>query len=60
MQQTSHAAQEVTASIGGVSEAATKTGAAASQVMSAASDLSKQAEQLSTEVTSFVAGVRAA
>jgi len=60
VQQTSQAAQEVTRSISGVSEAASATGSAADQVLTAAHDLSKQAEHLSGEVTTFVAGVRAA
>ncbi len=37
-----------------------KAGSAASLVLSAASDLSKQAEQLSSEVNMFLASVRAA
>jgi methyl-accepting chemotaxis protein len=60
VQQTAQAAQEVTIGVSGVSTAAGETGAAAGQVLAAASDLSKQAEQLSGEVTTFVAGVRAA
>jgi len=58
--QTAQATQEVTTNIGGVSAAANETGAAADLVLSAASNLSKQAEQLSGEVTTFLAGVRAA
>jgi methyl-accepting chemotaxis protein len=58
--QAAQATQEVTTNIGGVSAAANETGAAADQVLSAASNLSKQAEQLSGEVTTFLAGVRAA
>jgi methyl-accepting chemotaxis protein len=58
--QTAQATQEVTANIGGVSAAAHETGGAASLVLSAASNLSKQAEQLSGEVNVFLAGVRAA
>ena len=50
----------MTTNIGGVSAAANETGAAADQVLSAASNLSKHAEQLSSEVTTFLAGVRAA
>ena len=46
--------------ISGVSQAAGETGAAASHVLTAATDVSKQAEQLSGEVHSFVLGVRAA
>ena len=58
--QTAQATQEVTTNIGGVSAAAHETGDAAGLVLSAASGLSKQAEQLSGEVTTFLAGVRAA
>ncbi len=58
--QTAQATQEVTANIGGVSTAAHETGGAAGLVLSAASNLSKQAEQLSGEVNVFLAGVRAA
>jgi methyl-accepting chemotaxis protein len=58
--QTAQATQEVTTNIGGVSAAANETGGAAGMVLSAASSLSKQAEQLSGEVTIFLAGVRAA
>ena len=58
--QTAQATQEVTTNIGGVSAAATETGGAAGLVLAAASNLSKQAEQLSGEVNTFLAGVRAA
>ena len=58
--QTAQATQEVTTNIGGVSAAANETGSAASMVLTAASNLSKQAEQLSGEVNIFLAGVRAA
>ena len=60
VQQATQAAQQVTQSIGGVSHAANDTGEAASLVLSSASDLSKQADQLSAEVKTFMAGVRAA
>ncbi|HEY1933523.1 MAG TPA: cache domain-containing protein [Acetobacteraceae bacterium] len=60
VQQTSLAARDVTASISGVSQAAGETGEAAGHVLTAASTLSKQAEHLSGEVYTFVAGVRAA
>jgi methyl-accepting chemotaxis protein len=60
VQQTSQAAQEVTASISGVSQAAGETGTAAGLVLTAASELSGQAERLANEVNTFVAGVRAA
>ncbi|MEO6839453.1 MAG: methyl-accepting chemotaxis protein [Bradyrhizobium sp.] len=58
--QTAQATQDVTTNIGGVSAAANETGGAAGLVLSAASNLSKQAEQLSGEVNTFLAGVRAA
>ena len=58
--QTAKATQDVTTNIGGVSAAANETGGAAGLVLSAASNLSKQAEQLSGEVNEFLAGVRAA
>jgi methyl-accepting chemotaxis protein len=58
--QTAQATQEVTTNIGGVSAAANETGNAASLLLTAASNLSKQAEQLSGEVNTFLAGVRAA
>ena len=60
MTQTAQATQEVTTNIGGVSAAANETGGAAGLVLTAASNLSKQAEQLSGEVNVFLAGVRAA
>jgi methyl-accepting chemotaxis protein len=49
----------VTTHIGGISAAANETGAAADLVLSATSNLSKQA-QLSSEVPTFMAGLRAA
>jgi methyl-accepting chemotaxis protein len=58
--QTANATKDVTTNIDGVSTAAHETGHAAGLVLSAASSLSKQAEQLSHEVTTFLAGVRAA
>jgi len=58
--QTAEATKEVTTNIGGVSTAANETGNAAGLVLAAASNLSKQAEQLSGEVSTFLAGVRAA
>ena len=60
MTQTAQATKDVTGNIGGVSTAAHETGNAAGLVLSAASNLSKQAEQLSDEVSTFLAGVRAA
>jgi methyl-accepting chemotaxis protein len=46
--------------ISGVSQASGETGAAAGQLLTVASAVSKQAGQLSDQVTSFLAGVRAA
>ena len=60
VQQTSQAAQEVSLGISGVSQASDETGTAAGLLLSEASGLSKQADQLSSEVNTFVAGVRAA
>ncbi|PIK73645.1 methyl-accepting chemotaxis protein, partial [Methylobacterium frigidaeris] len=51
---------EVTGNIAGVAGAAEETGAAASQVLGAASELSRQSEYLSAEVASFLDTVRAA
>ena len=60
VQQTAAGTQQVTSNIAGVSEAASSTGAAAQQVLGAAGDLSRQAERLRSEVSGFVASVRAA
>ncbi|GJD94119.1 methyl-accepting chemotaxis protein [Methylobacterium iners] len=51
---------EVTANISGVANAAAGTGAAASQVLVSASELSRQSEHHGAEVTRFLATVRAA
>jgi len=51
---------EVTSNIAGVAMAAEETGAAASQVLTSASELSRQSEHLSAEVSRFLATVRAA
>jgi len=56
----SRGTQEVASNISGVREAATATGAAASQVLSASSELSQQAEGLTGEVNSFIIQVKAA
>ncbi|MDF2598740.1 MAG: methyl-accepting chemotaxis protein [Methylobacterium brachiatum] len=53
-------AGEVTSSISGVADAANETGAAADQVLSSASELSLRSEHLRSEVTHFLATVRAA
>ncbi len=51
---------EVTRNIGSVADASEETGAAASQVLSAASELSHQSEHLNAEVARFLGTVRAA
>ncbi|MBA9067885.1 methyl-accepting chemotaxis protein [Methylobacterium sp. RAS18] len=58
--QASTGTAEVTSNIAGVARASEETGAAASQVLGAASELSRQSEQLSAEVSRFLATVRAA
>ena len=50
--------QDVSTNIGGVNVAADETGAGASQVLSAAGELSHQASTLRTKVEDFVASVR--
>ena len=51
---------EVSSNIGGVTEAARVTGGEAMQTLSAANDLQRHSERLSTEVDRFVSKVRAA
>ncbi len=58
--QTAQAAQDVTFNISGVSQAANGTGAAAAQVLGAASGLSQQSDLLAAEMTRFLAGIRSA
>ncbi len=58
--QAAQGTREVTSNIASVKDAATSTGAAASQVLSAAGDLSRQSEQLTGEVNGFLAGLKAA
>ncbi|TNC09689.1 HAMP domain-containing protein [Methylobacterium terricola] len=58
--QASTGTTEVTGNIAGVAQASEETGAAACQVLSAASELSRQSEQLGVEVDRFLATVRAA
>jgi methyl-accepting chemotaxis protein len=60
VQQAAAGTQEVTSNISGVKEAATTTGAAASQVLSAAGALSEQSERLTQEVNHFLGEVKAA
>lgn len=51
---------EVTSNIAGVAGASEETGAAASQVLASAYELSRQSESLSTEVAQFLATLRVA
>lgn len=58
--QASSGTAEVTSNIAGVARASEDTGAAAHQVLGAASELSHQSEQLAAEMSRFLADVRAA
>ncbi|GJE54642.1 hypothetical protein EKPJFOCH_1120 [Methylobacterium thuringiense] len=58
--QASSGTSEVTSNIAGVASAAEETGAAASKVLSSAGELSRQSEHLGSEVSRFLATVRAA
>ena len=60
VQEAARGTQEVSNNITGVTQAAQTTGAAASQVQSAAGELAKQADVLSGEVSHFISGVKAA
>jgi methyl-accepting chemotaxis protein len=60
VQQAATGTREVTTNIVGVSKGADSTGTAANQVLGAANDLTRQAEQLSSEVGQLVAGVKRA
>ena len=60
VQQAALGTQEVANNIAGVSAAAGETGAAAHQVLGAATELSQQAERMRQDVATFVAAVRAA
>lgn len=51
---------EVTTNVAGVARASEETGAAATQVLTAASDLSQQSEHLGGEVSRFLSSIRAA
>jgi len=51
---------EVSSNIQGVNQAAVEAGASSTQVLSAADELAKNSEVLNSEVTKFMAGVRAA
>jgi methyl-accepting chemotaxis protein len=59
-QQTSEATSQVAQTMTGLNQAANDTGSAASQVLTVASDVMKQAELVTAEVQRFVAEVRAA
>ena len=59
-QEASRGTQEVSSNIVGVNQAASETGAAATQVLESSGDLGKQAETLRTEVDRFLASIRAA
>jgi methyl-accepting chemotaxis protein len=60
VQQTATSTEHVTRNIAGVSQAANETGSAASNVLGAAGQVSRQSENLSKEVSQFIAGVRVA
>jgi methyl-accepting chemotaxis protein len=60
VQQAAQGTQEVSENIAGVSQAAAETGTAATQMLAAAKDLSKQSESLRGEVNKFLTEVRAA
>jgi methyl-accepting chemotaxis protein len=46
--------REVSSNVGGVNQAADETGASAGQILTAAGELSKQAETLRAEIDSFL------
>ncbi|MEE7462834.1 chemotaxis protein [Methylobacterium fujisawaense] len=58
--QASAGTSEVTGNIGAVAQVSEETGLSATQVLSAASELSRQSEHLTAEVARFLATVRAA
>ena len=60
VQQAAHSTREVSDNIMGVSKAAEEAGAASSQVLSAANQLSREADRLRAEVETFITRVRAA
>ena len=60
VQKTAEATQTVTTNISGVTQMAGETGAASSQVLTAAGELSRQAEHLSVQVRAFLQEARAA
>jgi methyl-accepting chemotaxis protein len=60
VQQTATSTEQVTRNIAGVSQAANETGSAASNVLGAAGQVSRQSESLLKEVNQFITRVRAA
>ena len=60
VQEAARGTQEVSANVGGVTQSSRETGSAATQVLGAAGELSKQAETLRREVDQFLSSVRAA
>ncbi len=60
VQQAAAGTQQVSSNVIGVSQGANDTGAAATQVLGAAGELSRQAEQLRSEVGLYISGVKAA
>ena len=60
MTQASTGTTEVTRNVVGLAQASEEAGAAASQVLAAASELSRESEHLTSEVDRFLANVRAA
>jgi methyl-accepting chemotaxis protein len=60
VQQAAHGTEEVSSNISGVQAAANEAGAAATQVLGAAEQLSQQSKDLASQVNSFLADVRAA
>jgi methyl-accepting chemotaxis protein len=60
VQQAAQGTEEVSRSIIDVKQASTETGAASTQVLGAAGELARNSNDLSSEVDSFLAGVKAA
>jgi len=60
VQEAARGTEQVTGNIGDVRQGASETGAAASQVLSAARELSQHSESLGREVDAFLGGVRCA
>ncbi len=58
VQEAASGTEEVTRNISCVSQASQEAGAASGEVMSAAGELSKQAEMMKTEVTKFITQIR--